>query len=72
MTEITDFWVQLHEGARNHVTFLDNRIGQAYFNALYKIRPDIANAISATENDPYYVNDRLPLFFTAIAKHLDA
>lgn len=42
------------------------REGQAYFNSLWENRPDIANRIRTTSADPFYNNDRLPLFFQTV------
>lgn len=35
----------------------DIRLGQHFFNALHTIRPDIANQIRGTKNDPFYRDD---------------
>lgn len=32
----------------------DQRKGQAYFNALHKVRPDLADHIQGTKIDPFY------------------
>lgn len=42
------------------------RRGQAFFNALYQVRPEIANAIRGTTLDPFYRDERIPAF----AEHL--
>lgn len=34
--------------------YKDQRAGQAFFNALYEKRPDLANKIHTTELDPFY------------------
>lgn len=35
----------------------DYRWGQAFFNALYMLHPDVADKIRATDKDPFY-NDK--------------
>ena len=37
----------------------DYRWGQAFFNALYMLFPDVANSIRATDKDPFYNNDKV-------------
>lgn len=37
----------------------DWRKGQAFFNALHTLFPDVADEIRATDKDPYYVDERL-------------
>jgi hypothetical protein len=41
----------------------DERKGQRYFNALYALRPDLADQIRATLADPFYRDTKLPAFF---------
>ncbi len=38
------------------------RRGQCYYNALYTLRPDLANEICGTKLDPFYVDERIPAF----------
>lgn len=38
----------------------EQRLGQAFFNALYEIRPELADSIRATPFDPFYNNDIEP------------
>lgn len=38
------------------------RRGQAMMNELYRIRPELYEAITATKNDPYYLDARIPEF----------
>ena len=42
------------------------RLGQWSFNKLYEIRPDIADEIRGTENDPFYRDEKLGKFLTAV------
>lgn len=39
------------------------RAGQAAFNTLYMVRPDMADQIRGGALDPFYVDDRLPAFW---------
>ena len=42
------------------------RDGQAAFNFLHAIKPDIANQIRTTPLDPFYQDDRLDAFFRKV------
>lgn len=42
------------------------RRGQAYFNYLNTIDPDIANGIRGTDLDPFNVDDRIGEFLTHV------
>lgn len=42
------------------------RRGQAYFNALYRWRPDIANELRASSVDPFYRTERIPSFLESV------
>lgn len=46
---------------------LDERKGQAFFNELLVVRPDIAEAVRGTYLDPFYRDDRLEEFLTFVA-----
>lgn len=39
------------------------RAGQAAFNTLYLVRPDLADEIRGGDLDPFYRDDRLPAFW---------
>ena len=43
------------------------REGQAAFNALHEVDPDLANEIRGTRLDPFYRDDKLPEFFAAVS-----
>ena len=43
----------------------DLRDGQVVFNEMYKLNPDIANKYRGTEIDPFYDNNKMPLFIDA-------
>lgn len=42
--------------------FLDQRRGQAAFNLLHVLRPDLADLVRGSEHDPFYTDERLPAF----------
>lgn len=46
------------------------RLGQAYFNVLFKAEPEIADMVRGTEADPFYADDlndpRVSKFFDAV------
>lgn len=42
------------------------RAGQAMFNVLHQLHPELANSIRGTENDPFYRNDKINDFLKAI------
>lgn len=45
------------------------RLGQAFFNVLYELRPDLAERARATEFDPFY-NDRILDFLVWVGREL--
>lgn len=44
----------------------DQRAGQWLFNCLFAVRPDLANEVRTTENDPYYDDKKIPNCWTFI------
>lgn len=40
----------------------EQREGQAYFNALYMVRPELANSVRAGYLDPFYRDEKLSEF----------
>lgn len=49
---------------RDHV-----RMGQAYMNYLCMVREDLYQKVTGTENDPFYLDMRLPKFFSWLAEN---
>lgn len=48
------------------------RIGQAHFNCLRVIHPEIAEQVHGDLTlDPFYVDDRLPAFLAFVRKRLE-
>lgn len=43
------------------------RAGQHAFNVLADRRPDLAERIRGSEDDPFYLDERLPRFYAAVA-----
>jgi len=46
------------------------REGQAVFNALHSLHPELADEIRTTELDPFYQDARLPELYAWIAEEL--
>lgn len=44
----------------------EQRLGQFFFNELYKSKPNLANKIRGTEIDPFYDNKLLDKFFNCV------
>ena len=44
------------------------RKGQAYFNYLYQLHPDVADEIRGTEYDPFYNDSRIEKFLNKISE----
>jgi hypothetical protein len=42
------------------------RLGQALFNNLYRMHPELADSIRGTEVDPFHNNNKIADFFEAI------
>lgn len=47
----------------------EQRRGQFMFNLLVLIRPDLADQIRCTDEDPFYDNDRIPAMIAWLAEH---
>jgi hypothetical protein len=45
------------------------RLGQTYFNILARVRPELAESVRGTMNDPFYLDDRIPAFLSYLAMH---
>jgi hypothetical protein len=44
----------------------DEREGQAAFNTLHELDPELANTVRGSKVDPFYKDDRLPEFFREV------
>ena len=44
----------------------DQRKGQAAFNALHTLDPDLANMVRGTRFDPFYRDERVPDFLREV------
>lgn len=44
------------------------RKGQALFNYLFLVRPDLANAIQGSDLDPFYSDERIPACLSWLAQ----
>lgn len=45
------------------------RRGQAAFNMLHDHRPDLAEMVQSTDLDPYYLDARLPAFYSFVGEN---
>ena len=66
---IGDFFkysVKYYEEHKDHM-----RYGQAVFNALDTVRPELGDIIRGTENDPYYVDENVGAFWTFVTLNWD-
>jgi hypothetical protein len=58
--------MQFHEYLGEVVQALNKfeswRVGQTYFNVLYRVRPDLSEAIRGTHLDPFHNDDEVPKF----------
>ncbi len=43
------------------------RVGQAAFNVLHDLSPELANAVRSTELDPFYEDQKLGEFYNWLA-----
>lgn len=50
----------------------EQRTGQAYYNTLATLHPELANQVHGTDADPFDVTDRLPAFLAVVRPALDA
>jgi hypothetical protein len=48
----------------------EQRPGQAAYNTLAVLHPDLAEQVHGTERDPFYIDKRLPAFFLFCREHL--
>lgn len=51
-------------------THKDERYGQAAFNVLHELCPNLAKEICGTDSDPYYLNSAIPRFLSYICEKL--
>ena len=57
----------VREAAAVYVKTYGWREGQAAFNALHEIDPDLANEIRGTRLDPFHQDGKLPEFYATVA-----
>jgi hypothetical protein len=56
--------------AKNQLDYPDWRSGQALFNSLHQLYPDIADKIRGTFCDPFYQNGRIAIALERILELL--
>ena len=64
MKEFVNYLCEVEIYLRKHYPI---RAGQAYYNVLYDIRPDIAHKLVGKPVDPFYNNDLIPVFLHHVA-----
>lgn len=52
--------------AQTHKRYPEWRTGQAYFNALWQVNPNLAAHIQGSDLDPFYDDSRVTLFLDII------
>lgn len=61
-----EFVIEANRSFRENKDF---RRGQAAFNALEEVRPDLANRVRATELDPFHRDERLEAFYNWVREN---
>jgi hypothetical protein len=46
------------------------RKGQAYFDVLVELEPELAERLAETDDDPFYNDEKLPDFLLRVAEEL--
>ena len=59
------------EAFRNNIASGVQRIGQATFNAVYEIDPEIANQLRGTDKDCFYLDSRIDEFTKVVYERWD-
>jgi hypothetical protein len=57
---------EFYEDAKSRAESTDERFGQALFNLLHTVRPDLSEQIRGTDKDPFYV-DRSHLAYSLLS-----
>lgn len=55
-----------HEAFRNNIKNGTQRLGQAAFNAVYEVDPEIANQLRETDKDCFYFDSRIDEFMKVV------
>lgn len=56
------------KSARQRMATKDERWGQALFNSLHYLDPELANEVRGTEADPFYDDARVDAFYSRMAE----
>lgn len=65
-------FINKHYALAHTVVPHEQRSGQALFNHLVNVRPDIAEVLRASPVDPFYDDDLVPPFLVATAELWEA
>jgi hypothetical protein len=49
----------------------EERFGQACFNVLAEVKPDLAERVRGTKIDPFYIDERFPEFEQFLTQNLE-
>jgi hypothetical protein len=58
------------DAVRYRFAHMEQRHGQAHFNGVHAIAPEIADVIRGTEADPFYDDSRVTAFWQRVAELL--
>ena len=62
-----EYWQYLEAAAKEQAAHPSYRNGQALFNVLYDVRPDLAEQVRGTHLDPFYDNGLVGEFLDFVA-----
>ncbi len=54
-----------------HTSDHHQRVGQFFFNRLCDVKPMLGERVRSEQFDPFYLNERLPVFLEFVSKHWD-
>lgn len=67
-------WPEVEAHMRHYYSkTIDQRLGQAYFNGLYEIYPEVADVVRGSDSDPFYAetftDERFDRFFEVVISY---
>ena len=64
-------YLQTVQSAQARNTDKSHRNGQIYFNVLDEMSPELANSFRGGDMDPFYSDDKIPVFLDHLEKLLN-
>lgn len=64
--KMNSIYEKYHEAFRNNIKGGIQRLGQAAFNAVYEVDPEIANQLRGTDKDCFYFDSRIDEFMKVV------